>query len=95
MRRDCTYDEIDKAALKNAEEQLRQQSTLDSLVGLLPCPFCGAMPDIRDGGDWHFTHARDCFIEDHDWIVGERRKKAWNTRQPNASHEAERRSDSV
>ena len=66
-----------------SDEPKAESRTVDSVVGVLPCPFCGAKHDISDAGHYHFTHAQNCAIEDHEWLIGWRGVKRWNTRHPN------------
>lgn len=61
---------------------MSEQSELDRAIELLPCPFCGAIPQPHDT-DFVVSHGPSCYFThsyaQEGWLVGRRIKK-WNTR---------------
>ena len=49
---------------------------------LKPCPFCGCIPRTFDC-DFELIHTKDCYLyqpNSTDWIVSDRKARAWNQR---------------
>jgi len=48
--------------------------------GLLPCPFCGSIPEDNEFGTKVIHLSNECFLRDHEYSIED-----WNVRAPSVS----------